>query len=97
VNPDCRALHTQDDHRLADTPGRVKTYTEDWLAFSRSPPLVYGNVAFEGGGNVFIEFADTPPGSISVGTPVRFVFRIKDFDRLRGFRRYAWKATPARH
>ena len=96
VNPDCRALHTQDDHPLADTAGRVKTYTEDWLAYARSPPLVYGNVAFEDGGNVFIEFADTPAGTLEVGAPTRFVFRIKDFDRLRGFRRYAWKATPAR-
>ena len=96
VNPECRALHTQDDHPLADAEGRVKTYTEDWLAYTRSPPLVYGNVAFEGGGNVFIEFADTPAGTLEVGAPTRFVFRIKDFDRLRGFRRYAWKAAPAR-
>ena len=96
VNPECRALHTQDDHPLADAVGRVKTYTEDWLAYTRSPPLVYGNVAFADGGNVFIEFADTPPGALEVGAPTRFVFRIKDFDRLRGFRRYAWKATPAR-
>lgn len=95
VNPECRALHTQDDHPLADTAGSVKTYTEDWLAYTRSPPLVYGNVAFEAGGNVFIEFADTPAGTLEVGAPTRFVFRIKDFDRLRGFRRYAWKATPA--
>jgi hypothetical protein len=29
--------------------------------------------------------------------PVRFVFRVKDFDRARAFRRYAWKATPARN
>ena len=96
VNPECRALHTQDDHPLAESAGRVKTYTEDWLAYTRSPPLVYGNVAFEDGGNVFIEFADTPAGTLEVGAPTRFVFRIKDFDRLRGFRRYAWKATPAR-
>ena len=96
VNPECRALHTQDDHPLADVAGRVKTYTEDWLAYTRSPPLVYGNVAFEDGGNVFIEFADTPAGTLEVGAPTRFVFRIKDFDRLRGFRRYGWKATPVR-
>ena len=33
---------------------------------------------------------------LEVGTPVRFIFRIKDFDRVRGFRRYFWKATPER-
>jgi len=26
---------------------------------------------------------------------VRMVFRIKDFDDKRGFRRYFWKAVPA--
>ncbi len=58
---------------------------------------MYGNVALDGGGNVFTEFADTPAGELAVGTPVRFVFRIKDVDTVRGFRRYFWKATPVRN
>ena len=82
---------------LAEKPGRVKTFTEDWLAVTRSPPHVYGNVELEGGGNVFIEFTDVRPGEVSVGLPVQFVFRIKDFDGVRGFRRYFWKATPVRN
>jgi 3-hydroxy-3-methylglutaryl CoA synthase/uncharacterized OB-fold protein len=94
VNPDCRAFDTQVGHPLAESRGTVKTYTEDWLAVTRSPPCVYGNVALENGANVFVEFADTGPGAVAVGTPVRFVFRIKDLDSLRGFRRYFWKATP---
>ena len=28
------------------------------------------------------------------GTRVEMVFRIKDRDELRGFKRYFWKATP---
>ena len=32
-------------------------------------------------------------GELEVGTRVRFVFRIKDVDAVRGFRRYFWKAT----
>jgi hypothetical protein len=32
-----------------------------------------------------------------VGLPVRFMFRIKDFDGIRGFRRYFWKAVPVRN
>ena len=32
-----------------------------------------------------------------LGTPVRMVFRVKDIDPKRGFRRYFWKATPVRH
>ena len=95
VNPDCRRTDTQDPHRLAESAGRIKTFTEDWLAYSARPPLVYGNVAFEEGGNAFIEFADFEPGEAKVGMPVRFVFRLKDVDRVRGFRRYFWKAAPA--
>lgn len=95
VNPDCRRTDTQEPHRLAESAGRIKTFTEDWLAYSARPPLVYGNVAFAEGGNAFMEFADFEPGEAQVGAPVRFVFRIKDVDRVRGFRRYFWKAAPA--
>jgi hydroxymethylglutaryl-CoA synthase len=97
VNPECRAFDTQEEHRLAESLGKVKTYTEDWLAFTRSPPHVYGNVAIDDGCNVFTEFSDTAAGELAVGTPVRFVFRIKDIDTVRGFHRYFWKATPVRH
>jgi len=30
-----------------------------------------------------------------VGTSLKMVFRIKDFDKQRGYRRYFWKAAPA--
>ena len=96
VNPACRTFDTQEPEPLAEKTGRVKTYTEDWLAVTRSPPHVYGNVEIEGGGNAFIEFADTRPGELAVGAPVRFAFRVKDFDTVRGFRRYFWKAVPVR-
>ncbi len=96
VNPACRAFDTQSEHRLAELPGRVKTFTEDWLAYTPSPPHVYGNVELAGGGNVFIEFTDVAAGEVAVGAPLRFVFRLKDVDRVRGFRRYFWKATLAR-
>jgi 3-hydroxy-3-methylglutaryl CoA synthase/uncharacterized OB-fold protein len=97
VNPDCRAFGTQQDYALAESTARVKTFTEDWLAFTRAPPLVYGNVTFDVGGNLYTEFTDTLPGELAIGMPVRFAFRVKDFDRARGFRRYAWKAIPARN
>ena len=96
VNPACRATDTQSDEILADVAGRVKTFTEDWLAYVPAPPLQYGNVALQGGGNLFIEFADVEPGDLSVGLATRFVFRIKDVDHVRGFHRYFWKATPVR-
>ena len=95
VNPDCRATDTQKEYRFADSLGRVKTFTEDWQAYSARPPYIYGNVGFAEGGNLFMEFTDLAAGELSVGDQVRFVFRIKDVDKLRGFRRYFWKAVKA--
>jgi len=96
VNPECRSMDTQVEHRLADTVGSVKTFTEDWLAYSPNPPLIYGNIDIGGGGNVFMEITDADPGELAVGTPVRMMFRVKDVDRLRNYRRYFWKAAPLR-
>lgn len=93
VNPACRQTDTQADSRLAELAGRVKTFTEDWQAFAPRPPALYGNVEIEGGGNLLMEITDAEAGEVSVGMPVRFVFRIKDVDQLRAFRRYFWKAT----
>jgi uncharacterized OB-fold protein len=81
---------------LADAPARVLSHTSDFLAYSPDPPFQFGHIDFEGGGRVLMEFADTDPDELRVGLPVRMVYRVKDFDRLRGFRRYFWKATPVR-
>ncbi len=94
VNPDCGALDAQSDYRFADRRGAVKSYTEDLLAFTREPPLIYGNVSFEGGGNVFMEMCDFSSGEIAIGSPLRMNFRIKDIDAARDFHRYFWKAGP---
>ncbi len=95
VNPECRAPDTQMPYRLADSRGRVKTFTEDWQAYAARPPYIYGNVEFSEGGNLLMEFTDLGSGEIKIDDAVRFVFRIKDEDRARGFRRYFWKATKA--
>jgi hypothetical protein len=42
-----------------------------------------------------MEFTDLTCGELKVNDTVRFVYRIKDEDRTRGFRRYFWKATTA--
>ncbi len=95
VNPDCRETDTQEEYRFADSYGRVKTFTEDWQAYTARPPYIYGNVGFAEGGNLFMEFTDLEAGELGVGDELRFVFRIKDVDKLRGFRRYFWKACKA--
>jgi uncharacterized OB-fold protein len=81
---------------FADRRARVLSHTSDFLAYTPSPPFQFGHIDFEGGGRVLMEFADTDTDQLAVGLPVRMVYRIKDFDRNRGFRRYFWKATPER-
>lgn len=95
VNPDCRQFGTLEDEPFKDKIGRIKSFTEDWLAISPNPPLMYGNVTFDDGGVILMEFTDFVPGKLKVGQDVRFVFRIKDKDTKRNFHRYFWKAAPA--
>ena len=41
------------------------------------------------------DLTDIAPGAeLEVGAAMKMVFRIKDFDGMRDFRRYFWKATP---
>lgn len=94
VNPDCRQLDTQDAVSLAGARGRIRSFTEDWLAASIDPPLQYGTVELDGGAQVFLEFTDCEPGSLAIGQPVEMRFRIKDVDERRHFTRYFWKPAP---
>ncbi len=96
VNPACRAQGTQVAVSLADERAQVMSHTTDFLAYTPHPPFQFGHVDFDSGARVLMEFADTDPGELSVGLQLRMVYRIKDFDRQRGFRRYFWKATPVR-
>jgi 3-hydroxy-3-methylglutaryl CoA synthase/uncharacterized OB-fold protein len=96
VNPECRAQDTQQPTHLADVPARVMSHTTDFLGYTPDPPFQFGHIDFEGGGRVLMEFTDTDVGELSVGLPLCMVYRVKEFDRHRGFRRYFWKATPTR-
>ncbi len=95
VNPNCNARHTQDDHSLADSAGRVLTFTADLLTYSPDPPLYYGMVQFAEGGRMMIDFTDVDADRLDVGSPITMMFRVKDYDQQRGFVRYFWKAAPA--
>ncbi len=52
-------------------------------------------VQFDGGGRMMADFTDVDPGTFDVGTRMRMVFRVRECDKARGFRKYFWKATPA--
>lgn len=93
---ECGAEDSQTPRRMSELRGTVRSFTEDWLAFTPNPPLIFGNVGFGHGANVMMEFTDVSPGELKVGMPVELRFRIKDFDHRRRFRRYFWKPTPVR-
>ena len=88
VNPNCNAIGTQEPHAFADKAGRIKSYTADRLTYSPDPPACYGMIEFEEGGRVMIDFTDIDGDALKVGQPMRMMFRIKDIDANRGFRRY---------
>jgi 3-hydroxy-3-methylglutaryl CoA synthase len=94
VNPDCRAMDTQTSVSLSGLTGRVKSFTEDWLAATPNPPLQYGIIELEGGANIMLEITDCEPGTLEVGTTVEMRFRIKAVDEKRDFTRYFWKPSP---
>jgi uncharacterized OB-fold protein len=66
------------------------------LAYSPNPPFQFGHIDFDSGARVLMEFTDTDQEELHSSLPVRMVYRIKEFDAKRGFRRYFWKATPVR-
>ena len=85
---------TQRPHKLADRKARVLSWSAESLSFHMSPPHQYGQVDFEGGGRILMEFTDVAKGDIASGTEVEMTFRIKDIDDRRGYTRYFWKAMP---
>src|SRR5258706_9506347 len=97
VNPACRAQGTQAPFSLSEARARVLSHTTDFLAYTPHPPFQFGHVDFDAGARVLMEFADADAGELEVGMPLAMVYRIKEFDRQRGFRRYFWKATPVRN
>ncbi|HEY1944763.1 MAG TPA: 3-oxoacyl-[acyl-carrier-protein] synthase III C-terminal domain-containing protein [Roseiarcus sp.] len=87
---------TQDPYKLADRAARVLSWSAEYLSYNPSPPHHYGQIDFEGGGRILMDFTDLDVGEVDAGTPMEMVFRIKDLDSVRGYVRYFWKATPAR-
>jgi len=95
VGPNCGEVDSQEPYSFADRPAKVLSWSADFLTYSMDPPQHYGMVTFAEGGRFLADFTDVEPGTVDSGMDVSMVFRIKDFDEKRGFRRYFWKAVPA--
>ena len=94
VNPSCGAIDEMEDYYFSGKTATIASFTGDNLAASINPPQIYGNVIFEGGGKVMMNFTDCDLESLYVGMRVYFSLRIKYFDEKRDIVRYFWKAVP---
>ena len=94
VKPDCLAVKEMEEYCFSDKTGKVLSFTGDNLAASINPPLVYGQVGFDGGGKYLFEFTGCDLEQVEVGMPVSFTFRIKFYDERRDITSYFWKAMP---
>lgn len=90
----CGATDSQLPISLADQPAKIATLSADWLQYYPAPPLYVGLAQFDNGARLLMEIVDVGKQEIDVGTPLKMVFRIKANDKLRGYRRYFWKAVP---
>lgn len=96
VAPNKPAVDTQEPYKFADRKATILSWSADFLSFSMNPPNHYGMIVFEGGGRIMMDIGDVAQGEVDSGMEVRMVFRIKDTDDQRGFKRYFWKAVPVR-
>lgn len=94
VNPDCGAVDEMEEYRFADKRGRLFSYTSDSLAFSVSPPEMYGVIDFDGGGRYLLDITDCDPESLEINMPVEMTFRRRYTDEGHGIYGYFWKAKP---
>lgn len=91
----CGEANSQTPVSLADQRAQVATLSADWLQYYPAPPLYVGLAQFDNGARLLMEIVDVGKQELDVGTPLKMVFRVKANDRLRGYRRYFWKAAPA--
>ncbi len=94
VNPNNPTVDTQEPYKFAERTGKILSWSADSLTFSMAPPNHFGMVTFAEGGRIMMDITDVVPGEVESGMDVRMVFRIKDVDEQRGFKRYFWKAAP---
>jgi 3-hydroxy-3-methylglutaryl CoA synthase len=90
------AASGQIDYPLAPRPARIVSFTADRLAYCPDPPLYYGTIRFEGGGQMVADFTDVGSAGVAIDQVMRMMFRIKARNRKGDLPMYSWKAAPAR-
>lgn len=93
----CYTCYAKDDFdtvRLADSEGKVLSYTFDFFAGSPNPPQVVTMTEAEGGARVYMQMTDVSPKELKLELPVEFTFR--KVHEYGGTPNYFWKCTPIR-
>ncbi len=96
VNPKCGKIDEMEYYRFSDKKAKLFCYTSDVLAYSVSPPEMYGVLDFEGGGRYAFNITDCGMESLAVDMLLEMSFRRKYMDNVRGIHGYFWKAVPPR-
>lgn len=96
VNPKCGKIDEMEYYRFSDKKAKLFAYTSDVLAYSVSPPEMYGVLDFEGGGRYAFNITDCGMESLAVDMLMEMSFRRKYVDAVRGIHGYFWKAVPPR-
>ncbi|WP_439590953.1 hypothetical protein [Microbacterium sp.] len=78
---------------MVDVPGRVATFTDDWLSESIQLPAKVVAVDFDGGGRFECEMTDAVGRAFEIGDRVRPTFRLAGVG-ANGVRNYVWKVRP---
>ena len=90
----CQARDDSTPVRLSDRPGRVFTYSMDYLAGTTDTPLVVTVVDFEGGGRALCMMTDRELDEVRIDMTVEMSFR--KLRVVNGIHNYYWKAVPQR-
>jgi len=92
VSFDGGAFDDMETAPMADAQGTIVTFTVDRIAYSPSPPVVFGVIDFDGGGRLPMELTDVDAEAIAIGDRVEMTFRV--LNTADWLTNYFWKARP---
>jgi uncharacterized OB-fold protein len=90
----CQALDRSESVRIADSGGRLFSYSMDYVANTPDVPLLHGVVDFDLGGRAMMMVTDRDLEQVRIGMKLDLTFR--KFAVADGIHTYLWKAAPAR-
>ncbi len=97
INPECGVIDQMEEYSFHDKIGRIKSFTGDNLAYSISPPAIYGLIDFDEGGRLYLDITDCDLADLKVGSKMKMSFRRRYADKKRSVFAYFWKAVPIKN